>query len=96
MVYERAQLPIKPGGGPDFEKAMAADGLPLLRAAAGCRSAVLARGVEEPDTYLLLVEWDEVASHERFAGTSEFDTFRGVVGPHFAAAPSVLHFEITG
>lgn len=94
MVYERAQLPIKPDGGPDFERAMADEGLAILRAAEGCRSAVLARGVEEPDTYLLLVEWDEVASHTRFAGTPEFETFRGVLGPHFAGAPSVLHFEI--
>ena len=91
MVYERAQLYITPGSEAAFEAAMS-ESIGLLQAAAGCRGTQLARGVEEPSTYLLLVEWDAVDDHVAFTKTDEFARFGQGVGPHFAKPPEVLHF----
>ena len=93
MVYERAQLPIAEGRERDFEQGIQARGLELLRSAAGCQSAVLAAGVEEPNTYLLLITWDSVEAHQAWTTTADFDEFRGLIGPFVTGAPAVLHFR---
>lgn len=93
MVIERAQLPLKPGSGPDFEQALP-EALEMIRAAAGCRSVVAGRGVEEPDTYVLLVEWDSVQAHTDYTTTEQFKAFGGLIAPFFAGPPAVLHFEL--
>lgn len=91
MVYEQAQLSIKPGQESDFEQAMQ-EGVPLLAGAPGCQSAVLCRGVESPSSYLLLLQWDAVESHVQFTGTDEFARFGELAGPFFAGAPAMEHF----
>jgi heme-degrading monooxygenase HmoA len=91
MVYERAQLYIADGSEAAFEAAMN-DSIGLLRQAAGCQGAALARGVEEPSTYLLLVEWGAVEDHVAFTKTDEYKVFGGAIAPHFAKPPEVLHF----
>ncbi len=91
MVYENAQLYIAPGSETAFEAAMS-ESLGLLRSASGCQGAQLSRAVEEPSTYLLLVEWDAVEDHAAFAKTDEFTRFSQAVGAHFAKTPAVLHF----
>jgi heme-degrading monooxygenase HmoA len=91
MVYERAQLYITAGSEAAFEAAMS-ESIELLRQAAGCQDAQLARGVEEPSTYLLLVEWGAVDEHVAFTKTDEYKQFGGALAPHFAKAPEVLHF----
>ncbi|WP_026910487.1 antibiotic biosynthesis monooxygenase family protein [Patulibacter minatonensis] len=95
MVIERAQLPIKPGGGDDLAAAVP-EVVALLGAAAGCHGARFGRGVEEPDTWVLLVEWDAVDDHVAYTKTPDFETLRGLLGPHLAGAPEVLHFEVVG
>jgi heme-degrading monooxygenase HmoA len=91
MVYERAQLYITAGSEAAFEAAMS-ESIGLLRAAAGCHSAQLARGVEETSTYLLLVEWGAVEEHVAFTKTDEFAEFRQAIVPHAAKPSDVLHF----
>jgi heme-degrading monooxygenase HmoA len=91
MVYERAQLYITAGSEAAFEAAMS-ESIGLLQSAAGCQGAQLARGVEEPSTYLLLVEWGAVEDHVAFTKTDEFARFGQGVGGHFAKPPAVLHF----
>jgi heme-degrading monooxygenase HmoA len=91
VVYENAQLPIAEGGAEAFQQAMI-EGLEVIRAAPGCRDAVLAAGVEEPATYLLLVSWDDVEAHTAFGASASGDAFRGIVGPHLGGKPAVLHF----
>ena len=91
MVYERAQLYITAGSEAAFEAAMS-ESLGLLQDAAGCQGAELARGVEKPSTYLLLVEWGVVEDHDAFKKTDEYSVFGGAIAPHFAKPPEVLHF----
>lgn len=59
----------------------------------GCREARMTRGVESPSRFVLLVEWDSVASHQAFRDGEGFREWRGHIGPHFAAPPVVEHFE---
>ena len=93
MVYERAQLYIAAGSEVAFEAAMS-ESIGLLQQAEGCRAARVARGVEEPNTYLLLVEWGAVEDHVAFTKTDEFARFGRAIGPHFAEPPEVLHFAV--
>jgi heme-degrading monooxygenase HmoA len=65
----------------------------VLDTAPGCRSVRMTHGVESPDRFVLLVEWDSVDAHEQnFRATDRFVTWRGALGPYFAAPPVVEHF----
>jgi quinol monooxygenase YgiN len=53
----------------------------------------MTRGVETPDRFVLLVEWDSVDAHvQNFRETDRFDQWRGLIGPFFAGPPRVEHF----
>jgi heme-degrading monooxygenase HmoA len=92
MILERAIFAIKPGQADDF---VAAFGLAksLIRAAKGCRKAEMHRGVENPDSFILLVEWDTLEDHMvGFRESPAFTEWRALLGPHFANAPAVEHY----
>jgi heme-degrading monooxygenase HmoA len=91
MVVERADLAVTPGREAEFEAQFVAAGA-LLRGAKGCHSVSLARGIESPSTYQLLLEWDSVAAHTAFTQTEEFAKFRAIAGPFFAGKPQMEHF----
>ena len=94
MFVERAEIPVAAGKEADFAAAMASTGTAFLAGAAGCSSARVGRGVENPGKFILLLEWDSVESHTAFTKTPEFDRFKALVGPFFAGAPNMEHFEI--
>ena len=92
MILERALFVIKPGQADDFEKAFA-QAAPLIRAAKGCRKAEMHRGVENPDGFILLVEWDTLEDHMvGFRESKVFGEWRAILGPHFASPPAVEHY----
>ena len=91
MVIERVELAIVAGRETEFEAAMVR-GQALLAGAAGCHSVSLARGIERPDHYLLMLQWDAVASHVAFTQTPAFAEFGQLVGPFFAGKPAMEHF----
>ncbi len=91
MVIERVEILTKPGQQAEFERAMVR-GRELLSAAAGCNEVALARGVENPDKYLLTLRWDSVQSHIDFTSTPGFSQFRELAGPFFAEKPAMEHF----
>jgi heme-degrading monooxygenase HmoA len=92
MVLEVADIHITPGREDDF--AAAFRGVrDVLVSTPGCRSVRMTRGIESPDRFVLLVEWDTVAAHEdNFRGTDRFGTWRAAIGPYFANPPHVEHF----
>jgi quinol monooxygenase YgiN len=94
MFVERAEIPVAAGKETEFAAAMASTGTALLAGAKGCSSARVGRGVENPGKFILLLEWDSVESHVEFTKTPEFDQFKALVGPFFAGAPNMEHFEI--
>lgn len=93
MILERAIFAIKPGSEQDFEAAME-EAKEVLAQAGGFRSFRLSRGIEQPSTYLLLIEWDTLEDHTQGFRESElFVRWRELIGSYFAAAPAVEHYE---
>jgi heme-degrading monooxygenase HmoA len=95
MVVERAELPITPGREGEFE-AQFAHAQRYLLEASGCRKVSLARGVETPTKYLLLIEWVSLEAHQAFTRTPGFEQFRSLAGPYFAGKPNTEHFVPLG
>lgn len=92
MILERAIFAVQPGAEQDFEAAMdrAKD---VIAQANGFRSFRLQRGIEQPSTYLLLIEWDTVEDHmQGFRESELFTRWRELIGPYFASAPEVEHY----
>ena len=90
-VLEVADIRVRPGSEDDFAAAYLG-AREVLTSTPGCRSVRMTRGVESPDRFVLLVEWDSVEAHEQnFRATDRFATWRGAIGPFFAAPPVVEH-----
>ena len=92
MVIERVELSVVAGRETDFEAAMQR-GVAMLAAATGCMSVALARGVERPSCYLLMLKWRSIDDHTSFTKTEGFASFRELAGPFFAARPAMEHFQ---
>jgi heme-degrading monooxygenase HmoA len=92
MVLERALIPVLPGHEEQFEQAIArARG--VVARAQGFRGMRVLRGVENPQSYLLLIEWDSVEDHmQGFRESELFGEWRALIGPHFDGAPQVEHY----
>ncbi|MBP2150072.1 antibiotic biosynthesis monooxygenase family protein [Xanthobacter autotrophicus DSM 597] len=91
MVYEVATLDIKEGSEAAFEAAVR-EAAPHFQKSRGCIGMSLARGVETPTRYTLLVTWESVEDHMvHFRNSPEFQEWRRLVSPYFASPPSVEH-----
>jgi heme-degrading monooxygenase HmoA len=94
MVLEHAIITTSPGQGDAFE-AVLPDALAVIRRAEGIGSVEIHRGIESPDTFLLLVEWDTLEAHTvGFRESALFAEWRGVIGSFFASPPQVEHFTL--
>lgn len=92
MVREIAVLSVKPEKGAEFEKAYDTVAS-ILNDAEGSHGATLHRGVEEPDSYTLIVEWDSVEDHIALTGKPEFEQFGAAIGEYLTGQPEVRHVE---
>jgi heme-degrading monooxygenase HmoA len=93
MIVERARMQIQPGAEEAFEAALD-QARTIVAQSPGYRSLRLARGVENPSEYLLLIEWDSVADHmEGFRGSERYERWAALLRPHYAQPPEVEHFN---
>jgi heme-degrading monooxygenase HmoA len=93
VILERAIFAVKPGEEQDFETAME-QAKDVISQSGGFRSFRLQRGIEQPSSYLLLIEWDSVEDHmQGFRESELFVRWRELIGPYFAAAPEVEHYH---
>jgi heme-degrading monooxygenase HmoA len=93
MILEQAVIEIKPGSEHTFEAALE-EATAVISQATGFRSLKLLRGIEQPSTYLLLNEWDTLEDHTRgFRESDLFVRWRELIGPYFAGAPEVQHYD---
>ena len=93
MIYEIAEIQVKPGTQAAFEAAVA-QALPLFKRSPGYGALRLNRLIERPDTYQLVVQWDTLEHHTvHFRGSAEFQGWRELVGGFFASPPKVEHSE---
>jgi heme-degrading monooxygenase HmoA len=91
MIFEIAEIEVKPGDEAAFEAGVA-KALPLFQRAKGCHGMELQRSVEKPSKYRLVVKWETVEDHMvHFRASDDFQEWRKLAGPHFAAAPVVEH-----
>jgi heme-degrading monooxygenase HmoA len=92
MILEHALLSIKPGQSAAFEAAMA-EARPLIAASPGFRSISIRKSSETPDLYLLLVEWDDIASHrEGFRTSARYEQWRTLLHHFYDPMPVVGYF----
>lgn len=93
MVTEIADITVQDSKADGFADAVR-EGLKLVSAAPGFRSARLTRSVETPTRFVLLIEWDSVEAHNvGFRESEDFGRWRELVGPFFAGPPTVEHLE---
>jgi len=93
MILEAALLSIRAGEEPAFEKALE-KASPLIAGSPGYISHRLQRCVETRGRYLLLVEWETLEAHTvGFRQSAAFGEWRAIIGPYFADAPVVEHYE---
>ena len=92
MILERALFPIKPGMASEFAAAFAR-ARKLLEATPGFRKLEMRRGIETPDSFILLAVWDTLEDHMvGFRESAAFTEWRALLGPHFAGPPAVEHY----
>ena len=92
MVLEHALISVRPGSQDAFEAALL-EARAIISASAGFRSLELHRGVESPDRFLLLVEWETLEDHlVGFRESEAFAAWRALIGPYFASPPVMDHF----
>jgi heme-degrading monooxygenase HmoA len=94
VILEMAYIDVQEGKGLDLE-AGARKALPLFARSKGCHGAELHRVVEHANRYVLIVRWESVDDHMvHFRQSDDFQEWRRLVGPYFAAPPQVHHTEV--
>lgn len=93
MLLERAELQIREGMEQEFSAAMATSGLSLLASVPGVRSVRMGRGVENPQKFMLLVEWATMDSHTSFKSSPTMIEFRALLKP-FSIGGAMEHFTM--
>ena len=92
MVTEHVVMQIKADQFDAFEEGMQG-GKRILESAEGATNVRLMKGHENPDKYLLLIDWESVDHHVRFTEQPEFDEIRKLLGAFVAAKPAMEHFR---
>jgi heme-degrading monooxygenase HmoA len=94
MILELAILAVRPEAKAQFEAAFA-EARKVISAADGFISHQLQRCLETDGRYVLLVQWQTVEHHMKgFRESPRFQQWRALLGPFFATAPAVEHYEL--
>ena len=95
MILEVADIRIRPGQNAAFEAAIQHGIATVASRAQGFQGAKINRGIESPERYMLQIFWDTLEDHTvAFRQGPLFAEWRAIVGPFFATAPVVEHFEL--
>jgi quinol monooxygenase YgiN len=96
MVVEYVRYRISTDRQEPFEAAYR-DAARSLDASEHCLAYDLSKGVEEPEHYILRIEWDSLEGHEQgFRGSPEFQTFLAAVRPFVEDIEEMKHYDTTG
>lgn len=95
MILEVADIRIHPGQETAFDEAIQRGLKEVISQAQGFRGWKVNKGVESPQRYVLMIFWDTLEDHTvHFRQGPLFAQWRAIVGPYFAAPPSVEHFTL--
>jgi heme-degrading monooxygenase HmoA len=93
MILEAAYLRVVGGQQAQFEQAFS-EASPLIAATPGYIGHQLQRCLEEPGSYLLLVQWQTLAAHtEDFRGSPRYAQWKALLHHFYDPFPTVQHFE---
>lgn len=94
MIVEYIRYTVPPARAEEFEQAYRRAGT-VLDADEHCLRWEMARGVEEPEHFVVRIEWDSLEGHERgFRGSARFREFFAEVKPFFSAIEEMKHYEL--
>jgi heme-degrading monooxygenase HmoA len=94
MIFEMAQIEIKPGMESAFEHGVA-QATPLFQRARGCHGLQLLKSIEQPSRYTLMVTWETLEDHTvHFRESQDFQEWRRLVGGFFAGPPQVGYVQV--
>lgn len=95
MILELADIHIHPGQNAAFEEAIQRGLKTVISAAKGFQGFKVNRGIENSERYVLQIFWDTLEDHTvGFRESPAFADWRAIVGPFFAGAPVVEHFDL--
>ena len=95
MILEIADIRIPPGRQAEFDAAIRRGIETVVSKATGFRRARVVKGIESPERYMLMIWWETLEDHTvKFRGGPLFPAWRAIVGPFFAAPPSVEHYTV--
>lgn len=92
MVLERAEIIVKPGHEDTFD-GLRPEIMRLLEACPGCQSAKVLRGIENPASFLFLLEWDSIEAHNAAKPNQNFVQFTQLIAPH-GQGGSMIHYAV--
>ncbi|MEY2621610.1 MAG: hypothetical protein RIT26_1430 [Pseudomonadota bacterium] len=94
MITEIADLKIRTEQRAEFLAAIHRAAQTVLSKAQGYLSHQILPCVESPDRVVLIVQWKTLEDHTvGFRQSAAFADWRAIIGPYFAQAPHVEHFE---
>jgi quinol monooxygenase YgiN len=95
VVIEYIRYRIPPDDRDRFEAAYR-DAAASLDASEHCLGFELSHGVEEPEHYILRIEWDSLDGHEQgFRRSPEFQPFLAAVRPFIDDIEEMRHYSVT-
>ena len=95
MILELADIRIHPGQQAAFDEAIQHGVREVISKAKGYQGYKVNKGIENPERYILQIFWDTLENHTvDFRQSPAFADWRAIVGPFFAAAPVVEHFDL--
>ena len=93
MIMETALITVNPGEEQAFIEALER-GKQVLTRATGFNVIHVHRGIERPSTFLLAIGWETLENHTvDFRQGPLFPEWRSHIGPFFAEAPVVEHWQ---
>ena len=95
MILELADIRIHPGQQAAFDEAIQRGIREVISKAKGFQGYKVNKGIESPERYILQIFWDTLENHTvDFRESPAFPAWRAIVGPFFAGAPTVEHFNL--
>ena len=95
MILELADIRIHPGQQAAFDEAIQRGIQTVISKAKGFQGYKVNKGIENPERYILQIFWETLENHTvDFRQSPAFADWRAIVGPFFAGAPSVEHFNL--
>lgn len=93
MIVETAFMTVTPGREDEFLAALE-DAKAVIAQAEGFQTIQIHRGIERPSTFMLSITWDTLEHHTvGFREGPLFPQWRAIIGPFFAEAPHVEHWQ---